>query len=425
MPAVTLAGALALAGCGGGSSTPGTSGERNCTFGKKMGSDECYTEAEYKAKVKADAEKEAEDERKAKEMAEATTKRAKDLLAILADGTNPATAVANRPASTGTNDPFHSGTNLGKAFAAAQKADDGMGTEKKAQVAVMDTKGAMVETATAPGGVSISGGVISGGFAEANAKYVAGGDFATGNAMKTHKVKDKVTGTYAGTAGKYVCGESSTCTSQRGNGGVILIGDWSFESDLREPKFKGDDTDYAEFGWWLDESITGAPKAGAWYGFGSSGGTAPNIAVKVTSASDSATYTGHAIGQAAFYHRLGEEANIGGAFTADATLTADFDANSGGGTLKGEITGFNVGGVDVPEWSVELMEQNIAAGGVAAAAKGTKWTLDGTAADAAGSWSASFYEIPEDEHQPKGVAGGFVSHYGADGRMVGAFGGER
>jgi len=424
MPVAALAAALALAGCGGSDKPAADTGGGSCTFGKKADG-ECYTEAEYRAKVKADAEKKAEDERKAKEMAEATTKRAKDLLAILADGTYPATAVVTRPASSSDSEPFHSSTDLGKAFAAAQKADDGMGTEKKAQVAVMDTKGAMVETANAPGGVTISSGVISSGFASANAKYVAGGDFATGNAKKTHKVKDKVTGTYAGTAGKYVCGERSICTSQRGNGGVILTGDWSFESDLREPKFKGDDTDYAEFGWWLDESITGAQKAGAWYDFGSSGGPAPNIATKVTSASDSATYTGHANGQAAFYHRLGEEANIGGAFTADATLTADFDANSGGGTLKGEITGFNVGGVDVPEWSVELMEQNIAGGGVAAVNKGTKWTLDGTAADAAGTWSASFYDIPEDEHQPKGVAGGFVSHYGADGRMVGAFGGER
>ncbi len=188
----------------------------------------------------------------------------------------------------------------------------------------------------------------------------------------------------------------------------------------------GDDPHYAEFGWWLNEdAASGAKAVGAWYGDGTSAtGAAFTGLAKLGDASGSATYEGDAVGQVAFYHLLGEDANIGGAFTADAKLTADFDDNM----LKGEITGFNVGGVDVPEWSVELMEHAIAGVGVADdldPAPKTKWTLDGTAAAAAGDWSAAFYDIPDKQHQPKGVAGGFVSHYGSDGRMVGAFGAER
>ena len=298
-----------------------------------------------------------------------------------------------------------------------------MGSEKKASVAVMDTKGPMVETGTPPVALSDINTAPA-------AKYIAGSGFAAGVELKTHKDGDEITGTYAGAPGKYTCGTG--CSSQVGNGGVILTGSWTFAADAREPKFMGDDPRYAEFGWWLDEEAPGA-KAGAWYGLGGTGvafaddnGGITNA--QITAASGSATYEGHAIGQVAFYNLLGEEANIGGAFTADAKLTADFGANAGAGSLKGDITGFSVGGVDVPEWSVELMEHAIAGVGVADdldPAPKTKWTLDGTAAAAAGDWSAAFYDKPENEHQPKGVAGGFVSHYGSDGRMVGAFGAER
>lgn len=399
---------------------PGKDDEVTCSDGS--------TEASVKA-CEDKAVNKAEEDSDAEEMSEAATKRAKDLLEIL----NPATVdfATSRPSALDDDDPS-TNTDLEKAFAAAGKASNGLGKEKMAQAGVMDTKGAMSEVDAPPGsGLTVDSdtAIITAGLDRDVAKYVAGGGFATGSERKTHADEAEVPGSYGGVNGKYICGAVG-CASQRGNGGIILVGTWTFEPTVREPKYKGDDQRYAQFGWWLDEAGSD-PKAGAWYGFGADGalrttGNTGTTDAGVTAASGSAIYNGHAIGQAAFYHRLGEEANIGGAFTADAKLTADFDAGNGAGTLKGDITGFNVGGVEVPDWSVELMEQPInTSGGVTIATPSTKWAIDDTAAAASGDWSASFYDIPEGEHQPKGVAGGFVSHYGTDGRMVGAFGAER
>ncbi len=97
------------------------------------------------------------------------------------------------------------GQELLTAYNAAVKADDGMGSEKKASVAVMDTKGPMVETMTAPGagvGSAAPGTIDAEAFdttnARPNAKYVAGSGFATGQEKKSHKNTDEITGTYAG-----------------------------------------------------------------------------------------------------------------------------------------------------------------------------------------------------------------------------------
>ena len=93
--------------------------------------------------------------------------------------------------------------------------------------------------------------------------------------------------------------------------------------------------------------------------------------------------------------------------------------------LSGSITDFDVGGMN-PDWSVELMKQALDGIGVATSgANMTKWTINGTAGDATGTWTATFYGIPTGEHQPSGVAGGFQSQYESDGYMVGAFGAER
>ena len=70
LSAVTLAGALALAACGrggGGGGGPATDdGECSPDFGKRASGD-CYTEAEYRDKLREEAEREAEKERKAGE----------------------------------------------------------------------------------------------------------------------------------------------------------------------------------------------------------------------------------------------------------------------------------------------------------------------------------------------------------------------
>ena len=266
----------------------------------------------------------------------------------------------------------------------------------------------MIQTATPPNAFNVD--------TVAARKYIKGSGFATGSAeLKTHDNGDVVRGSYYGASGGYTCG-GTNCTSQRTNDGIKLAGTWTWNADAGQ-KYNSPDTSYAKYGAWLDEGKSNDPKAGAWYNI-----TRPEDgavdATFVTNASGTATYNGKAVGQAAYYNAL-SKSNIGGAFTADAKLKADFD----GDKLSGSITGFDIGGMK-PAWSVELMEHGISGVGIAADAK-TKWTISDTAADAGGSWAVGFYGKRPKQQQPAGVAGGFKASYGNDGHMVGAFGAER
>lgn len=404
LPAALLVAVLALAGCGGGGSEdttpdpmPTPTPQEQCTANGGIYEDgECKSADDLRGEG-ADAEKAAEAEKARLAMA----KKLRGILAVTA-----VEAAATAP--TGSTPSADVVAALGK----ANDADDGAGTENDAQVMVYDNKGPMIKVTALPTGESLTD------ISTLSMSHIMGADFATGSAeVKDHDDGSTVRGSYRGASGGYVC--TSDCTSQRTKDGIMLGGTWaSFDVDAGQ-KYDAADADYASYGWWLDEGITttDAAQAGAWYVV--TQGT-PITADQVTAASGTATYNGQAVGKAAYYHSLGGDSNIGGHFTADAELMADFDANM----LSGSITGFNVGGM-TPDWSVELMKRTIADTGVAAEADSTKWTVDGTAGDAGGSWSAAFYGKPADEHQPSGVAGGFEASYESDGYMVGAFGAER
>ena len=426
MPAVTLAGALALAGCGGGSGTTAEEEGDECTYGKKDNGD-CYTLAERDAKRDAERDKKAEEEKKAEEMSEAAQARAKALHGFLADTTNPVVSPTPMRGST-----FVTAGDLQDAYETA--VEKGTGSKMKASVVVANTKGGDVEsidhravdddgTAEAPPGNAI----LTNGD---NAEHIQGSGFANteGVTVKHTDVQGegtrKVRGSYKGAMGEFECASGNDCTSQKTNKGIKLGGaGWAFTPDTGQ-KYKLDDPRYAEFGWWLNEAASGAPKVGAWYGDGAASDGDAFAAVSTTASTGSATYTGSAIGQAAFHDATTPAENIGGAFTADAKLTANFDGGTDG-MLKGDLTNFKVGGVDVG-WSVELIEKSVGSGAVAlGTGSHTKWTVNENTAAASGNWTAAFYDLPDGEHQPKGVAGGFISHHGDEGRMVGAFGAER
>ena len=57
-------------------------------------------------------------------------------------------------------------------------------------------------------------------------------------------------------------------------------------------------------------------------------------------------------------------------------------------------------------------------------AKMTKWTIDGTAAVAAGQWSGSLKDNGDDD-VPRVATGTFYSTYGTAGKMGGAFGASK
>ena len=401
-------------------------GGDECDYGEKDDGS-CYTLAERDAKRDAERDKKAEEEKESEEMAEAAQKRAKDLHGFLT-AVVP-TVESDRPALT---------DDLLGAYNAAVK--DGTGSQEKASVRVTTTKGADVESASHsqvsdtpsnPGNDILV--VIT------NAKYISGSGFASAEGVVVKHTDAKgegdreVKGSYRGAMGTFTCADASNdCTSQRTKDGIQLLSTtgWSFTPDTGQ-KYKVDDPYYAQFGWWLNEAAEDdAVRAGVWYspgGFAAGtafGDTNSNLTeAELTAATGSATYTGDAIGQAAFYDGTTDDENIGGAFTATATLTADFEDEM----LKGEITGFKVGGVDT-DWKVELMQGDIVARGVAydaASDAKTKWTANGKTAEADGAWGAVFYDVPDNEHQPKGVAGGFRSGHGTEGEMVGAFGAER
>ncbi|MCY4243646.1 MAG: hypothetical protein OXD36_18145 [Rhodobacter sp.] len=367
----------------------------------------------------------------------ATAKALHGLLTLTNDSGTVLPPEATRPTELAPGDSTSAWDNRRAAYAKAVKADNGMGTEEDAHVFVLNNEGAKVKSNTWPDGRNGANGtataLVPNGtlIAGVNAKYIRGADFATGTQRKTHKPTDTVEGYYADAAGTYTCPSGASCYSQGygkdGAEGIQLSGGWTFQADATTPEYMVDDPAYAQFGVWLDEDVTGAARVGAWY---LTSGTTPDAdsgaIVGVVSASGTATYTGEAVGQAAFYDGTTSAENVGGAFTANATLNADFDANAGAGSLKGTIDDFAIGDVK-PGWSVELMEQPITAGGVASGPAGsqTKWTVGETAADAGGDWSAAFYDRPANQRTPKGVAGGFLAQHGTEGRMVGAFGAER
>ena len=144
----------------------------------------------------------------------------------------------------------------------------------------------------------------------------------------------------------------------------------------------------------------------------------------VTAAADlnllngTATYSGGAVGKYALSSSTGDT-NAAGHFTADATLEANFTANS----ITGTVNNFMGADGKSRAWSVELQKAGIAAAGTISqtSSNHTVWTIGGVAADASGEWSGNFYENGDDG-VPAIATGTFYTEYGSGGKMVGAFG---
>ena len=418
LPATLLVAVLALAGCGGGGSDdmtpdpmPMPTPEEECLAGGGVVYEDgvCKTAEDLRNEGR-DAEAE---EREAAE-AEAARQAAAEKFHGLLEATTPA-AVAQpangRPAAT----PDYS-TQI-------TAAEDGAYNQGMIRIMFSNTMGSATQAEFHTG---TSRDADNTALTE-NPRHVMGSGFATGqNELKTHEADDEVSGSYMGAAGTYTC-SADDCTSRRTANGIQLggTGTWSFVPNANS-MYSIPDGNYAEYGWWLDETVagvTGASRVGAWYANQAGAAIADLV---VTGSSGTASYTGQAIGVAAYHHSFGGDANAGGAFTADAALSANFDTNM----LSGSITNFDVDGHN-PDWSVALGASAIATDTSEVANAGTTtWTIGGTAGTArneaaGGGWSAKFYDIPTGAHQPTGVAGGFKARYDSDGYMVDAFGAEQ
>ena len=180
---------------------------------------------------------------------------------------------------------------------------------------------------------------------------------------------------------------------------------------------------YADWGVWLAD-VTGRPgriihryrrggpnPGGTW-----SGDKAP------MGASNEATYTGGAVGVSTLYETkedAGDEKV--GSFTATAELTATFGSSP---TLEGKITDFKGDAVNT-NWELELQSSTLTdTGGLAASDNAddnvTNRQTTANRAVSFDSWNAQFYGTGTDNDRPVGVVGDFDGRF-RDGQAVGVF----
>ena len=269
----------------------------------------------------------------------------------------------------------------------------------------------------------------------ANSQLVKGDDFAT-SGTKEHTESDgdeeSVTGTFDGVSGTYSCTQSgaTTCDSEvNANGNITLAGSWSFVPDSFDSMTMTQTMDaaYLVFGLWSRETSAGVDVA-------TFAGTSGTVQLGNDAADDingTATYKGGAAGKYAVYNPLGDNSSAG-AFTANATLTANFTDDK----ISGELTDFMANGESM-DWAVSLDvgdAANIATGGISGAGNTTTWSMGETSDDPRGTWSGNFYKsngaaaTEETEQAPTAVTGEFTAMYEVGGlnigQMAGAFGVE-
>ena len=241
------------------------------------------------------------------------------------------------------------------------------------------------------------------------------------------RTKFNFPGSFKGVSGTYSCdlSDGGTCTAAVASKGFTLSGadggTWTFKpTDPEDKTMSIADVAYSSYGWWIRTDADGKVIVSAFHDFK---GTVPDgEAVTGIDLKGTAMYMGGAAGKYALSSSTGGT-NDSGHFTADVMLSADFDENK----ISGMVDNFMGADGEMRNWSVELMKTDInPADGALTGLNGagmpeTKWTLDGTAAAASGEWSGALREMGKDD-VPQVATGTFYSHYGSDGKIVGAFG---
>ena len=248
-------------------------------------------------------------------------------------------------------------------------------------------------------------------------------------------------GTFNGVPGKFSCTDGS-CTATTNASSLLSIasgaGNWVFTPDGDPEKIvvEGviDDTDYLAFGYWV-ETTTDMINDKTTYRVGVTQmrvGPTMDLLVSVTG---DATYKGPAAGvfaRRAYDPESGGDVETAGRFTADATLTADFDAADRSTGIDGKITNFMHGGSEIDsDWEVTMTEGVIEDPGNAglftsdptkqAAGDDSVWTGQFN-----GHYAADNAGTPADETtlKPTGATGMFSNTFD-NGAVLGAFGVEK
>ena len=214
---------------------------------------------------------------------------------------------------------------------------------------------------------------------------------------------------------------------------------WVFQPDDKAATADVADEDYLYFGWWKNEPAeeTGDPAVFA-YGFrtfasGSQPFTADGDAMEEVEGK--ATYTGAATGKYALEKgsRLAPQYEAD-AFTARASLTANFGDDDAAGTIKGTITDFvnaNPAGTSLDNWEVTL--NPITLGANSASFESTEVVEEpdddnavaeiGSVESSSGEWSGEFFGNGREDGQPGSVAGRFKATFtDANTHIAGSYG---
>ena len=250
-------------------------------------------------------------------------------------------------------------------------------------------------------------------------------------------------GTWRGVPGTFVCSACSTTqrlmvTAELVMGEEELTAnldsqDWSFQPTNRMATIQ-DNADYLYFGWWHDvpKASTGAHEFRTFAG----GNQAFDLS-NVQALEGEATYMGPATGK---YTQEGgsrlSPTYSADAFTATATLTADFDEDNTLGTIKGSIGSFHSGdGSALAGWQVKLNPLELSGSDaivstdvadIADATMGNAVAKIGSTESDNGSWSAAFFGNNRQDGEPGSVAGQFDANFvDANIHIVGAYGAHK
>ena len=382
MPAVTLAGALALAACGGGSSTPGTGdGDRRgtttftnnttCSNGTTVtGTGPTAAAAETNAKAKCPSDPTPDPK--------------------LPEGVTAETLLGDDGEFSSVRD--HSRT----ALTANQRADtivygstsSGKFWDEILTIVLVDTDdNGRAERVASASGVTLPEGATFAGDAD-------------------------IDSTYNGILGTFTCGLEECARTGR-----TLGAGWYFTPDNAQSRWKkadsGDtyvaDTDpYNEWGYWVthdDDTSTIE-----WTARVPTPATAGAVTVDPIESNNKATYAGDAYGVSV----MGDNS---GTFTATASLTATFAAAAT--TLEGTISGFKGNAVNTG-WELELgkITDDSPATEDDSVDRQFAGTTSGGDRLKAGDWSGALYG--EGDNRPTGVIGAFEGYF-TDGQAIGVY----
>ena len=202
-------------------------------------------------------------------------------------------------------------------------------------------------------------------------------------------VRLQVFGTWV--PGTMTCTTAAGCTGTVDAAGTTMSsvsGDWSLV--LNDIKIPVPDWDYMTLGVWLSvpEASTGEFDVGA-FAEGKEGFVRNMVGVAANSLDQlagAATYTGAATGIYAKDARVGD-------FSATASLTADFEANTANspGTVEGSVTNFRENGESLGAWTVNLLSATPADNESIIFVGSTGGTADGNALT--GKWGAEFFGV--------------------------------